>query len=179
VPIVLYLLFVGMLAVLAQMILPFCFPIVDLLGLGSALVPFVVIYASLELGDYRAPILAVILGLMLDLLNGSHRVGTSVMVLFSLSALIVPQAEREEAHTWIMRCTFVLVGTFLFYVMTYLLILVENARWVWPFNVWSKIAFGTLFNLILTPVYWMMISLPARLFGWRPAYEKQERSYAG
>jgi len=37
------------------------FPILNIVGFGSALVPLVVIYASLELGDERAPILAALL----------------------------------------------------------------------------------------------------------------------
>ncbi len=89
--IVLYLLVVGGLALLAQMVLPVAFPFLNMVGFGAALVPLLVIYASLELGDERAPILAVIMGFFLDL-TSSHRLGISVLVLFSLSALIVTQA---------------------------------------------------------------------------------------
>jgi cell shape-determining protein MreD len=97
--IVIYLLVVGVMALLAQMILPVIFPFLNVVGFGSALVPLVVIYASLELGDERAPILAGILGLFLDLIPSSQHLGTSVLILFSLSALIVTQASRPESHT--------------------------------------------------------------------------------
>jgi len=55
-----------------------------------------------------------------------------VLILFSLSALIVTQASKPESHTWPFRLLFVLVGTFLFYLMGYVLDLAETARWYWP-----------------------------------------------
>ena len=177
VPIVLYLLVIGIVALLGQMILPVIFPILNVVGFGSALVPLVVIYASLELGDERAPILAAILGVFLDL-TSSHRLGTSVLVLFSLSALIVTQARRPESHTWLFRLIFVLVGTFLFFVLSYILILAETARWTWPLAVWSKITFASLLNLFLAPFFFYLVGLPPRLCGWKPDHELQERSYA-
>ena len=175
--IVFYLLAVGILALLAQMVLPVIFPVLGLVSVDSALVPLVVIYASLELGDERAPILAGLLGVVLDL-NLSHRLGTSAMVLFSLSALIVTQAQRPESHTWIFRLIFVMVGTFIYLLMSYVLILAETARWTWPLAVWSRIAFGTLLNVVLTPFVFYLVGLPLRLCGWRPSYESQERYYA-
>jgi rod shape-determining protein MreD len=177
--IVVYLFFVGVLALLAQMFLPVPFPLLNVLGLGSALVPLVVIYASLELGDERGPIIAVLLGLLLDLASPpSHHVGTSVLVLFSLSALIVTQAQKPESHTWMFRLTFVLVGTFLFFVMSYVMILVESATWHWPFAVWNKIVFGSLLNVFLTPLFFYLVGLLPRACGWKPIHELQDRSYA-
>jgi rod shape-determining protein MreD len=177
--IVLYLLVIGAVALLAQMILPVIFPLLNVIGFGSALVPLVVIYASLELGDERAPILAVILGFFLDLASSpSHRLGTSVMVLFSLSALIATQASRPESHQWTFRLIFVLVGTFTFFLMDYVLILAETARWVWPLAVWSKITFASLLNLFLCPFFFYLTGLLPRICGWRPGYELEERSYA-
>ena len=83
--IVFYLFLIGLAALFAQMILPVIFaatfPILNVVGFGSALIPLVVIYASLELGDERAPILAAVLGILLDL-TSSHRLGTSMLVLF-------------------------------------------------------------------------------------------------
>jgi cell shape-determining protein MreD len=175
--IVLYLLVVSGVALLAQMILPVIFPVLNTIGFGSALVPLVVIYASLELGDERAPILAAVLGVFLDL-TSSHKLGTSVMVLFSLSALIVTQASKPESHTWPLRLVFVLVGTFAFYLMTYVLILAETARWTWPLAVWSKITFASLLNLFLCPIFFSGIGLIPRLCGWKPDYETQDRYYA-
>ena len=96
-------------------------------GFGSALIPLVVIYASLELGDERAPILAGLLGLMLDLASSSHRLGISMLLLSSLSALIATQAHKPESHHWIFRLTYVLVGTFAYLLLEYLFILVETA----------------------------------------------------
>jgi cell shape-determining protein MreD len=175
--IVLYLLIIGVVALLAQMILPVFFPLLNVVGFGSALIPLVVIYASLELGDERAPILAGILGVFLDL-TSSCRLGTSVLVLFSLSALIVTQASKPESHTWPFRLIFVLVGTFVFFLMNYILILAETARWYWPLAVWSKITFASLLNLLLCPLFFYLIGLPPRLCGWKPDYETQDRSYA-
>ena len=172
--IVVYLLVVGIVAVLVQMVLPVMFPFLSLIGVDSALVPLVVIYASLEIGDERAPILAGILGIFLDL-TASHRLGTSMLVLFSLSVLIVTQANRPESHTWVFRILFVLVGTFAFFLMNYILILVETARWTWPLAVWSKITFASLLNLVLSPFFFLLVGLPPRLCGWKPAYETQER----
>ncbi len=176
---VLYLLVIGTLALLAQMILPLYIPILNIVGFGSALIPLVVIYASLELGDERAPILAVILGFILDL-TSSHRLGISVLVLFSLSALVVTQASKPESHTWPFRIIFVLVGTFVFYLLNYILVLAETARWVWPLAVWSKITFASILNVILCPLFFYLVGLPPRLCGWRPHHELQDRfsSYA-
>jgi len=176
--IVLYLLVVSALALLAQMILPGIFPILNAVGFGSALVPLVVIYASLELGDERAPIVAAIAGFFLDLVPSSIHLGTSVLVLFSLSALIVTQASKPESHTWPFRLLFVLVGTFSTYVMSYVLLLAETAHWTWPLAVWSKITFASLLNLALCPIAFYLIGLPPRLCGWKPDYETQDRFYA-
>lgn len=175
--IVIYLLIIGMLALLAQMILPVIFPILNVIGFGSALIPLIVIYASLELGDERAPVLAGILGVALDL-SSHDRFGNSALILFSLSALIVTQAYRPESHTWPFRMTFVLVGTFAFLLLDYILILAETFRWFWPLAVWSKITFASLLNLILGPIFFYLVGLPPRLLGWKPAYELQERYYA-
>jgi cell shape-determining protein MreD len=176
--IVIYLLLVGVVALLAQMVLPVIFPILSLVGWDSALIPLIVIYASLELGDERAPILAAVLGVLLDLISSpSHRLGTSVLVLFSISALIVTQASKPDSHTWPFRLTFVLVGTFGFFLVTYLLILAETARWYWPLSVWSKITFASLLNLFLCPMAFYLVGLLPRLCGWKPAYETEDRYY--
>ncbi len=176
--IVFYLLIVGVLALLAQMILPVIFPVLDLIGFGSALIPLVVVYASLELGDEWAPYLAGFLGLLLDL-TSFHRLGASVLILSSLSALIVTQAHKPETHHWIFRLTFVLVGTFAFLLLDYTFILAETSRWYWPLDVWSKITFASLLNLVICPFFFLLVGLPPRLCGWKPAYEIQERRYAG
>ena len=135
--IVLYFFLLGILALLAQMVLPVIFPILSVIGFGSALVPLVVIYASLELGDERAPVLAALLGIFVDLTSSpSHHLGASVLVLFSLSALIVTQANRPESHTWLFRLIFVLVGTFTFFLLDYILILAETVRWYAAHRPW-------------------------------------------
>ena len=175
--VVAYLLFVGGVAVLAQMVLPAHYPILSDMGVGSALVPLVVIYASLELGDESAPVLAGILGLFLDL-TSSHHLGTSVLILSSLSALIVSQAQKPESHLWIFRLTFVLVGTFAYLLLDYIFILAETFRWYWPLSVWSKITFASLLNLVLCPLFFYLIGLPPRFCGWKPDYETQDRYHA-
>ncbi len=174
--IVLYLFVIGILALLAQMVLPVVFPFLSHIGFESALVPLVIIYASLELGDFRALILAALLGLILDLASSpSHHLGNSVLVLVSLSALIATQAEKRESHTWPFRLLFVLVGSFTFFLLNYVLILAETGRWLWPLAVWGKITFGSLLNLILCPLFFYLVALPARFCGWRPSYEEKER----
>jgi rod shape-determining protein MreD len=173
---VIYLLFLGILALLAQMILPVHFPILSLIGFGSALVPLVVIYASLELGDQWAIVVAGVLGLMLDLASSSsHRLGVSPLILCSLSALIVSQARKPESHQWLFRVTFVLVGTFTFLLLDYLVVLMETARWSWPLAVWSKITFASFLNLILCPFFFYLAGLPPRLCGWKASYEQTDR----
>lgn len=174
---VLYLLVIGILALLAQMVLPVMFPVLGKIGFDAALVPLIVIYASLELGDERALVVAGVLGVLLDL-NLSERFGTSVIVLFSLSALIVTQASRPETRTLAYRLIFVLVGTFAYYLLTYIMILAETGRWTWPLAVWSRITFATLLNLFLAPLFFWLAGLLPRACGWRPAHETQERYYA-
>jgi rod shape-determining protein MreD len=179
--IVFYFLFLGVLALLAQMILPVIFattiPALNVFGFDAALVPLVVIYASLELGDERAALVAVILGLLLDLAPSSERLGTSMLVLGSISVLIATQAQRPEAHHWMFQLAFVLVGTFAYLLLDYILRLAEMARWTWSFDVWSRIIFASLLNLVLSPFFFFIAGLPPRLLGWRPYYE-QERRYA-
>jgi rod shape-determining protein MreD len=172
--IVLYLLFLGIAALLAQMIFPAAFSFLNAVGFNSALIPLIVIYASLELGDERAPILAILLGLALDL-TSSHQLGNSTLVLFSLSALITTQASKPESHTWPFRLLFVLVGTFAFFLMSYILILAETTRWYWPFSVWSKITFASILNLLLCPLFFFLGGILPRFLGWRPTYELEER----
>ena len=129
------------------------------------------IQAAFSLSGTATLILAAILGFLLDLMIPGSKLGNSVLILFSLSALITTQAQKPESHTWIFRLAFVVGGTFLFFVMTHVLQLVEAVRWYWPFAVWSKIVFGTLLNLILAPLFFYVIGLPPRLVGWRPTYE--------
>ncbi len=178
--IALYFLVLGVLALLAQMVLPVIFaltvPALNVLGFGAALVPLVVIYASLELGDERGPLVAVLLGLLLDLAGHAH-LGNSMLVLGSISTLVTTQAQRPEAHRWVFRMAFVLVGTFAFLLLDYILILAETARWFWPFDVWSKSTLASLLNLVLSPIFFYLAGLPPRLCGWRPEHEK-ERRYA-
>lgn len=175
--IVLYLLFIGIVALLAQMILPVIFPVLNIVGFGSALVPLVVIYASLELGDERAPILAGCLGMLIDL-TSSHRFGTSILILSSLSTLIVTQAHKPESHHWFFRFTYVLVGTFVFFLLDYFFILVETTRWLWPLDVWSKITFASLLNVILSPFFFSLVGFLPHLCGWKSLNELRERRYA-
>ncbi len=172
--IVIYLLFLGLLALLTQMILPVHFPLLNIIGFGSALIPLVVIYSSLELGDERALLIAGILGLFLDL-TSSHRLGVSVVILCSLSALIITQAHKPESHQWLIRLTFVLVGTFAYLTLDYLCILAETVRWSWPLAVWGKITFATILNLILCPLFFSLAGILPRLCGWKASYEVTER----
>lgn len=176
--IVLYLFIVGVVALLAQMELPGMFPVLGLVGVGSALVPLVVIYASLELSDERAPVLAFVLGLLLDLISSSHRLGISVMLLTSLSVLIVTQAHKKESAHWITRLTYVLVGTFGYLTADYVFALLQQWRWDWSLAAWSKITLASLLNFILSPLIFFLIGLPPRLCGWKPAREKRPRRYA-
>jgi cell shape-determining protein MreD len=178
--IVLYFLILGLAALLAEMILPVifsvAFPVLNVLGFGSALVPLLVIYASLELGDERAPLLACALGLLLDL-NSSHHLGSSVLLLGLLSLLIVSQAGKPLAHLWVFRLMFVLVGTFSYLVLDYLITQIELDRWDWPLAAWSKITFASLLNLILFPLFFYLAGLLPRLCGWKPVYEANERRF--
>jgi cell shape-determining protein MreD len=176
--IVLYLFLVGVAALLAQMELPVMFPALNFVGIGSALVPLVVIYASLELGDERAPILAGFLGLLLDLICQTHRLGISVLLLTSLSLLIVAQAQKADAKHWIVRLSYVLAGTFGYLVIDYFFTRVEAGHWHWPLAVWSKITLASLFNFILSPLIFFLVGLPPRLCGWKPAREERPRPYA-
>lgn len=176
--IVIYLFLVGIVALVAQMELPVIFPVLDLAGIGSSLLPLVVIYASLELGDERAPILAGLLGLVLDLSSSTHRLGVSVLLLSSLSILIVTQAQKAEMGYWLMRLSYVLVGTFAYLTLDYLLIQAENFTWYWPLDVWSKITLASLFNLVLSPFFFLLVGLPPRLAGWKSAQELRKRRYA-
>lgn len=179
--IVFYLFLIGLAALFAQMILPVIFaatfPILNVFGFGSAFIPLLVIYASLELGDERAPLLAAVLGLLLDL-TSSHRLGTSTLILTSLSALIITQSKKTEAHHWAFELIFVLVGTFAYLLLDYVLILVETARWYWPLDVWSKITFASVLNVVLSPFFFFLVGLPPRLCGWHPAHESKDRRYA-
>jgi cell shape-determining protein MreD len=173
-----YLFIVGVAALLAQMELPVMFPALDLVGISSALVPLVVIYASLELGDERAPILAALLGLVLDLICHIHRLGISVLLLTSLSLLIVAQAQKADAKHWIVRLSYVLAGTFGYLIVDYFFTRIEAGHWYWPLAVWSKITLASLFNFILSPLIFFLIGLPPRLCGWKPAREERPRPYA-
>jgi len=172
-----YLLFIGVLAVLAQMILPAQSRFLSDIGFDSALLPLVVIYASLELGDELALVVAGLLGAFLDLMC-SHRFGVSVLVLMSISALIVTQARRPEAHQWFYQLLFVLVGTFAFMLISYFFLQVEMWRWTWPLAAWSKITFACLLNLLISPLFFYLVGWPPRLCGWKPNYERPERYHA-
>ncbi len=177
--IVIYYLLLGLAALLAEMLVPSHFPLLGAIGFGSALIPLVVIGVSLELGDERAPVLAFILGFLLDLAT-DHRLGTSMLILCSISALIITQTSRPEAQLWFVKAAFLLVGTFAFEILDYLFALAESLRWAWPLEAWSKMTFASLLNLLLAVPFFFIARLPMRLLGWlanrreRPA----ERMYA-
>lgn len=173
--IVIYLLFLGLLALLAQMVLPIHFPILNFIGFGSALIPLIVIYASLELGDIRALIVAGLLGLLLDLTSYHHRLGVSSLILCLISSLILTQTHKPESHHWVFRLAFVLVGTFGYLLLDYLCTLVEAGRWYWPLAAVSKITFASFLNLLLFPLFFLLAGLLPRLTGWKPAYEINDR----
>jgi len=171
--IVFYFFILGIAALLAEMVLPVIlavsFPVLNVLGFSSALIPLLVIYASLELGDERAPLLACFLGLSLDLLS-SHHLGISSVLLGLLSLLIITQAHKPLAQLWIFRLAFVLVGTFGYLVSDYLVTQIELGRWYWPLAAWSKITFASLLNLVLYPFFFVLAGLLPHLCGWKPAY---------
>lgn len=171
-----YLSVIGLLALLGQMVLPQIFPLMGKLGLGSAFIPLLVIYASLEMGDERAPYLAGLLGLLLDLFS-SHRLGTSVLVLSSLSLLILTQAHKAESHTWYAHLLFAMIGTFLFLTLDYTFILVQDSRWTWPLAVWNKITFAALFNLIVSPLFFSLLNILPRQCGWELGSDTALRRY--
>ena len=174
---VLYSFLIGLVALLAEMILPPHFPLLESLGLGSALLPLVIICASLLLGDERAPILAAALGLLLDLASDKH-FGISVLILASLSALLMTQAHTPLARWWVFRLTCVLVGTFGFLTVDYLFILLETSRWTWPLDVWQKITLASLCNLALAPFAFWLLQAPGEWLRRRPAETERKRRYA-
>ena len=65
------------------------------------------------------------------------------------------------------------MGTFAFFLLDYILILAETARWYWPLAVWSKITFASLLNLLLSPFFFYLVGLPPRLCGWKPDHESR------
>ena len=178
--VIVYLFVIGYLALLAQMVLPVIFeaicPALNVVGCGSALIPMLVIYASMEVGE-AAPLLAGALGLLLDL-NSQHRLGTSPLILCSISVLIVTQAYKPESRLWIIRLTYVLVGTFVFMLLDYFFILVETARWYWTIDIWTKITFASLINVVLYPFFYFAVGIIPRALGWKSISQLHPRRYA-
>ena len=151
------------------------FPVLNVFGFGSALIPLVVIYASLELGDERAPAPGRHLGLAAGphLLPPARHFGADSLLAFGPdrhpgaqargSSLGLPTDLRAGRNVRLFCCSITFSSWS------------ETARWYWPLEVWSKITFASLLNLVLSPFFFYLVGLPPRLCGWKPGLRIQER----
>jgi cell shape-determining protein MreD len=159
---VLYVLFLGWLALFAQMAVPDLpwFP-----GVKPALLALVVIYGALKLTGMRIYFVTTVLGFCLDIFS-PNRLGVSVITLSFLSALIGTQRETCVDKFWTYQILLVLAGTFFYLCLDYCFYMLQVWHFYWPFGLWTIIALGAALNALMSPFFFALFNLPPKMFGW-------------
>lgn len=180
--IVLLSLFFGSIAILLQATLP-RFELMAYQPIQFLIL--VVIYAALRLKDARTFIVVCLLGFALDLVSGDNRLGVSVIPLTLVASIVLSQAEATIARHWYFQMLLVLVGTFLYLTLTYLIYLIQawamtqtgidstvyshevSFNWNWPLFVWQGILIGSCLNAAIAPFLYFGFNKFLALLGQR------------
>ncbi len=159
---ILFLLFLGELSLLMQMVLP---SVAWLGGMRPAFLALVVIYGTLSLEGLSIFIVTTFLGLSLDLLSPNH-LGISVVSLSLLAALILTQCELHLARKWYYQALLVLIGTFFYVMVDYGLYLMQIGHLLFPSWLWTATALVSVFNAVISPLAFILFNSIPRLFHW-------------
>lgn len=171
---IIYLVFLGWAALLAQMTLPrFDF----LEGASPDLLPLVIIYAALRLRGPSTFIVTLLIGWSFDLLT-PNRLGIGVVACSLLAALILTQAQSRAARHLLFAMLLVLVGSFLFFGIDYLLHRLQVWRWTWSPAIWTTMAFNAGLNAALTPILFPLFDLVPKLLNWGDYGSEERTTYA-
>ena len=153
---VLYLIVLGWGALLAQMTLP---PLDFIPGGNANLLPIVIVFGVLRLQNFFIFIVTVVVGWSMDLLTPDF-LGAHVISLSLVAALMLTQAHTTLARKWFFQIFLVLVGSFLYFMLEYLLYSLQLWRWNWPANLWTIFAFNSILNAALVVPLFPLFSLP-------------------
>lgn len=153
---ILYLIVLGLVAMIAQMTLP---PLDFIPGGNANLMPIVIIFGVLRMRNFLIFIVTVILGWCMDL-NTPDFLGAHVISLSLVAALMLTQVETRLSRNWFFQIFLVMVGSFLYFVIEYGLICLQLWRWDWPANVWNTFAFNSILNAALVIVLFPLFSIP-------------------
>lgn len=169
-----YTLVLGLISVLVQMFVP---EIHFLGGARLALPALMVIYAAICLRDLRVFIVAAAVGFYIDLLC-PNRIGVSVIALSLMASLILTQTQGRLLQRLDFQLLVVLVGSFLYFSLTYFFFLMQ----IWSGSVtpgdWLLITYGSILNTIVSPFLFALLNLPLRLMGWKPGSRSEYTGYA-
>ncbi|MEM1058894.1 MAG: rod shape-determining protein MreD [Verrucomicrobiota bacterium] len=162
---VLLFILLGMAAIVVQMALPEFYTVLGggfttvLPSGGEPLLYMVVLVAAaMKLGDWRALVVAAVLGICFDLVT-PNRLGISLLGFSLITALLISQANTRLGRHLIYQVLLALVAAFLYQTFSYILVSIQLWRWRWPLNVWAIIVVSSL----LTAALYAVIGLGAAL----------------
>lgn len=169
-----YTLIVGIVCVWVQMFIP---ELSFLGGARPALPVLAVIYAGITLRDLRVFIITLLLGSYMDLLSPS-RLGVSAIALSVVAALILTQTQGRLLRRPDFQILVVLVGSFLFFSLSYFFYLMQ----IWSGSSspgdWVLITYGSIMNAILGPILFALFNIPLKLAGWGTGRRQEYTGYA-
>jgi len=164
----------GEAAIVLQMALPdFFFVLGDRVGTmlpkggEPQLVILALVAASMTLGDWRALIVAVVLGFSFDL-NTENRIGIAILCFSAITALLISQANTKLGRHLLYQILLVLVATFLYQILYYIMVSIQLWRWRMSLNVWSIIVISSLLNAALYAVIGLGVKLLHRRRNHQP-----------
>lgn len=150
-------LLLGFAAIGVQMLYPLSW---DALFVAPCFPMLVLSLGALLLSEIWVLWLVVILGLVVDLCS-PNRIGVSMISFGIAAALIVSQRRSVQRERAGYRLLLVLVGTFLFMMVDYLLFCLQTHHWRWTLMVWNKMLYPSMWNMALSPILYYGLRLLA------------------
>lgn len=146
-------------------------------GANWALMPLLVIYATLFLASYQAWIITFIIGVLIDLFSES-RLGSSTACLLAVVMLLQTQYLERWRKQWYAQMFLALVGTMFFLILDYLSFSLQRGRFVYSEGILFKMTMASLFNALLAPFFFALLNLGFTKVGCKLSqdslYEEQE-----
>lgn len=161
-------LLLGEAAIILQMTLPDFYTVLGdrvgtLLPSGGEpqFVILVLVAAAMYLGDWRALVVAMVLGFSFDLVT-PNRVGMAILGFSLITALLLSQAKTALGRHLLYQILLVLVATFLYQTLYYIMVSIQLWRFRWPLNVWTIIVVSSVLNAALYAVLGIGVQLLRR-----------------
>ena len=127
-------------------------------GANWALMPLLIIYATLFLASYEAWILAFLMGLLIDLFSEA-RLGSSSVCLLAVVMLLQTQYLERWRKRWYAQVFLALVGTMFFLILDYTSFCVQRGRLIYSDGILFKMTMASVFNALIAPFIFALLNL--------------------